>query len=173
MIKQFKKSLSLILCTMLIAAMALFTTGCGGDKTGNNTEGPVNHENSQAESQVEQQDSQTESQADEQNSQKETKVLGEGEHQFTFKVTDEDGKETVFEIHTDKTKVGEALLDLQLISGDEGAYGLYVKTVNGITVDYNVDKTYWAFYVDGEYATTGVDTTDITEGATYSFKVEK
>ena len=183
MMKQFKKSFSLILCIMLIAAMALFTTGCGGNKTGNNTEGPVNQENSQAqqqseqqdlqtESELQQQDSQSENQAQQQNSQEIT-VLGEGQHQFMFTVTDADGKETIFEIHTDKTKVGEALLDLELLSGDEGAYGLYVKTVNGITADYDKDKTYWAFYVNGEYATTGVDTTDIIEGTTYSFKVEK
>ena len=47
------------------------------------------------------------------------------------------------------------------------------KTVNGITADYDVDQTYWAFYVDGEYAMTGVDATDIVEGSQYMFKVEK
>ena len=49
----------------------------------------------------------------------------------------------------------------------------YVKKVNGITADYDADQTYWAFYVNGEYATAGVDSTTIEEGATYSFKVEK
>ena len=78
-----------------------------------------------------------------------------------------------FEIHTDKTIVGEALLDLELIEGDMGDFGLYVKTVNGITADYDTDGTYWAFYVNGEYAMTGVDMTDIVDGDTYSFKVEK
>ena len=34
------------------------------------------------------------------------------------------------------------------------------------------DGKYWAFYVNGEYASAGVDATDITEGATYAFKVE-
>ena len=48
-----------------------------------------------------------------------------------------------------------------------------MKTVNGITADYDVDQTYWAFYVNGEYATSGADTTAIEEGAAYSFKVEK
>ena len=46
------------------------------------------------------------------------------------------------------------------------------KTVNGVTVDYDTDGKYWAFYVDGEYAATGVDSTDITAGATYTFKAE-
>lgn len=56
--------------------------------------------------------------------------------------------------------------------GEDSEYGLYVKTVNGVTVDYDQDGKYWAFYVDGEYAATGVDSTDITAGATYTFKAE-
>ena len=69
--------------------------------------------------------------------------------------------------------VGDALTELNLISGDEGDYGLYVKTVNGITADYDTDGSYWAFYVNNEYAQTGVDLTPITEGDYYSFKIEK
>ena len=92
---------------------------------------------------------------------------------FYFVVVDGEGNETKFEIQTDKTTVGEALLEEGLIAGEEGAYGLYVKTVNGITADYDVDKTYWAFYINGEMAMTGVDATKIEDGATYSFEVAK
>ena len=100
-------------------------------------------------------------------------VLGEGKTQFDFSVVDKDGKETKMEIHTDKKTVGEALLELELIEGEESEYGLYVKKVNGITADYDVDKTYWAFYINDEYAMTGVDATEIKEGEKYTFKVEK
>ena len=100
-------------------------------------------------------------------------VLGEGQTMFLFTVVDKDGNETNFEIHTDKETVGEALLDLELIAGEDGEFGLYVKEVNGIIADYDVDQTYWAFYVDGEYAMSGVDATTIEEGKTYAFKVEK
>ena len=100
------------------------------------------------------------------------RVLGEGETTFHFTVTDSEGNETRFEIHTDKKTVGAALTELDLIAGETGAYGLYVKTVNGVTVDYDTDKKYWAFYIDGQYASTGVDSTDIVSGSTYSFKVE-
>ena len=93
--------------------------------------------------------------------------------EFTFKVTDADGKETDFTINTDKKTVGEALLDKGLIAGDESEYGLYVKTVNGVTLDYDKDGMYRAFYINGEYAQTGVDSTDITAGAEYAFKAEK
>lgn len=140
-----KKFTSWLLCMMLIVAMAL-TAGCGEKKQENN---------SSAGQEVS------------------ANVLGEGKTQFNFTVVDKDGKETAFEIHTDKATVGEALLELGLIEGEEGAYGLYVKKVNGITADYDVDQTYWAFYVNGEYGMTGVDVTNIEAGATYSFKVEK
>ena len=94
-------------------------------------------------------------------------VMGEGATSFYLTVKDVDGTVTKFQINTDATTVGEALLALELIAGDESDYGLYVKVVNGITADYDVDKSYWAFYIDGEYAQTGVDATDIVAGTTY------
>lgn len=72
-----------------------------------------------------------------------------------------------FTLHTDKSTVGEALIEHSLISGEEGAYGLYVKKVNGITADYDIDQSYWAFYINGEYAMTGIELTDINEGYVY------
>ena len=68
--------------------------------------------------------------------------------------------------------MGEALLEEKLIDGEQGNYGLYIKTVNGILADYDVDGTYWGVYVNGESAVTGVDSIEVTEGATYTFKVE-
>lgn len=123
--------LSVVLCTVLIAAMALSMTAC----TDNNT--PA------------------------------------GTATFTFQVVDGDGKQTDFTVTTDKATVGEALLDEGLIAGEQGAYGLYVKQVNGITADYDVDGTYWAFYIYGEMAPTGVDSTPVEDGAVYMFKIEK
>lgn len=146
-----KKTLSLILCTVLIAAMALLTTGCSDNK---NQEIP-----------------QTSAPAIQPGGA--IPVMGEGENVFVFSIFDKDGKETAYEIHTDKTIVGEALQELGLIDGEAGQYGLYVKTVNGITVDYDKDGAYWAFYIDGEYAMSGVDVTEIEAGRSYAFKVEK
>lgn len=134
------KSLSLSVCIVLIAVMALFTTGCNDGKT----------VSTPSEAQVSSQTA-----------------------EFTLKVTDADGKETDFTINSDKKTVGEALLDKGLIAGDESEYGLYVKTVNGVTLDYDKDGMYWAFYENGQYASKGVDSTDITAGAEYAFKAEK
>lgn len=96
-----------------------------------------------------------------------------GEKSFTFIVTDLEGNDTSFSVTSAKKTVGDALVDEGLIEGTESDYGLYVTVVNGITADWDKDQTYWAFYIDGDYATTGVDQTDITDGATYSFVLTK
>lgn len=93
--------------------------------------------------------------------------LGEGAKVLTVECT-AGGKTVTFTIHTDAATVGEALKPLGLITGDESEFGMYVKTVNGMAADYDADGYYWAFYADGEYAPTGVDSTDIAEGVTYS-----
>lgn len=99
--------------------------------------------------------------------------LGSGKSRFVFEVVDGEGNVTSFNVHTDETVVGEALQEYGLISGEEGAYGIYIKEVNGIIADYEIDGTYWAFYVDGEMSMKGADQVEIVEGATYSFRVEK
>lgn len=91
---------------------------------------------------------------------------------FTFECLGLDGTLQTFEIHTEEATVGTALLAEGLIDGEEGPYGLYVKTVCGMTADYETDGRYWAFYIDGEYATCGVDTTPIEEGHVYRFAIE-
>ncbi len=99
-------------------------------------------------------------------------TLGEGEKTVTLQVCAEEQTVT-FTVKTDKETVGDALLDNELISGDESQYGLYIKVVNGITAEYDVNSSYWAFYVNGEYATSGVDTTDIDESAVYKLEYTK
>lgn len=140
------KSLSLILCIVLIAAMALLTIGCSET---NVTESPSGG-----------------------TIVKDGETIGEGNISFPLTIVDKEGVETTITVKTNATKVGKALTELGIISGEQDDYGLYIKEVNGITADYEVDATYWAFYIDGEYAVTGVDMTDITEGASYTLKIE-
>ena len=98
--------------------------------------------------------------------------LGEGATTLTVQVKAEDHQIT-FTIHTDKTTVGEAMQEHGLLEGEESEYGLYVKKVNGILADYDVDQTYWAFYIEDEYALTGADSTNIEEGETYRLERTK
>lgn len=161
--------LSRILCMMLIVAMALFTVGC--KKTEQETPDGQNAKIT-APTEANQEDVSAEG-AEGGDAASDVTVLGEGKVAFNFSVVDKDGNETKFEIHTDKTTVGDALFEHALIEGEESEYGLYVKKVNGILADYDVDQTYWGFYVNGEYAMSGVDTTNIDAGMNYSLKVSK
>ncbi|MBR2049015.1 MAG: DUF4430 domain-containing protein [Oscillospiraceae bacterium] len=99
--------------------------------------------------------------------------VGSGAVSFPLEIIDKDGNSVKITVSTDKETVGEALLELGLVEGDSGEYGLYIKSVNGIVADYDVDATYWAFYINGEYAMTGVEMTPIAEGDSYLLKVEK
>ena len=151
--KIFSKKLSVTLSIVLIAVVALVIAGCSDNtKTGTLTEPPVS--TTSAEDSVAVTD------------------VGEGQTSFTFIVVDTEGNETTFNVKTDKTIVGDALSDAGLIAGEESEFGLYVKTVNGITVDFDKDGKYWAFYVDDEQSPVGVDSVEIEEGKTYSFKAE-
>lgn len=144
---NIKQMLSFIVCMLLIAAMALFTIGC-------NDNAKQESENSSV-------------------TQTDVKEIGNGKTKLSFVAVDLKGNETEFQVKTDKATVGEALAEHNIIAGEEGSYGLYVKTVNGITLDFDKDGTYWAFYVDGKYAEKGVDQTEINENSVYSFKPEK
>lgn len=92
--------------------------------------------------------------------------LGQGAKTVTVQVQAED-KTVNFTIHTDSATLGEALLEHGLVEGDMGEFGLYIKKVNGILADYDVDQSYWGFYSGGEYMMSGVDTTEISGGESY------
>ena len=76
-------------------------------------------------------------------------------------------KSITFTLNTDKNILGDALLEHNLIDGEESQYGLYIKSVNGIIADYDIDQTYWGFYKNGEYMMTGIDSTEIKSGEHY------
>ena len=165
MTTKFRRTLSVIACIVLIAALALLTVGCS-DKTNGENELPKTNETVQ----------ETISETGEQSadtSANDVTTVGQGQKQFDFSVFDLDGNETKFIVKTDAETVGKALIDAGLIEGEDGPYGLYVKKVNGVLADYDKDQTYWAFYVDGEYGMNGVDKTDIEDGKVYSFRVSK
>jgi len=166
---QLKKLLSVFLCNVLIAAVALFTIGCNDNKIGDgekNTSETTGDNNPESETKS---DNTTESPENDSGA----NVVGQGNVQFAFAVVDKDGNKTEFTVKTDKKYVGEALQDAGLVEGENGPYGLYVKKVNGITADFDVDGTYWAFYVNDQYALTGIDKTEIDPNDVYMMKVSK
>ena len=138
-----KKLLALVLSFVLIAAAAL--TGCSGAPT----------ETTQPLGQV-----------------TNTTELGEGSKSFELTIEDKEGVIHSYRIHTNEEMVGFALIAHELIEGEQGQYGMYIKSVLGQTLDYETDGMYWAFYVNGEYALTGVDQTPIQADTAYLLKAE-
>lgn len=148
---NFKKLLSLIVCIVLVAAIALMLSGCkDNNKTDDTSSGITNTDPLQK-----------------------TVFLGEGETKFDFTVIHKDGSTKSFEISTDKETVGEALAELGIVEGDESEYGLFVTAVDGEKLEYDSDGMWWEFDIDGEMAMSGVDQTPIEHGKEYSFKAAK
>ena len=93
-------------------------------------------------------------------------TFGEGATTVKVEVIAGD-KSVVFTIKTDKSTLGNALLEHSLVEGETSTYGLYIKKVNGIRADYDIDGAYWGFTKGGEYMMTGVDSTTISDGEQY------
>lgn len=151
--ETFKINFRSVLSLVLVAAMVLMFAGCGQKLENEGTTEPSTNQQK-----LETPQSNEESQ----------------ENSFLFEVISLDGTKKEFTVKYDSEKsVGEALVNEGLISGSNGQYGLMVETVDGQKYTYDEDKVYWAFYIDGEYAMTGVDSTPIEDGKTYCFKAEK
>lgn len=74
-----------------------------------------------------------------------------------------DGTTQDHTIKTDAEFLRGALEQEKMVAGDESEYGLFVKTVDGYTVD-DANQEWWRFTKDGEMVETGVDTTPIANG---------
>ena len=97
------------------------------------------------------------------------KTFGEGSKTVTVTVTAEEQMVT-FTIHTDAETLEAAMVENDLVDGDEGAYGLYIKYVNGIRADYNLDGGYyWGLTKDGKTTDYGASGALLADGDTYGF----
>ncbi len=98
--------------------------------------------------------------------------FGTGEKTVTVKVVC--GENSVnLTIHTDKETLADALIEHELVEGDEGAYGLYVKVVNGVKADYDTDMAYWMLNKYGKMADNGVSQENISGGESYELVYTK
>ena len=96
----------------------------------------------------------------------------EGSKAITIEVVDNEKKSTVYELKTDALYLQGAMDEAKGLTyeGDEGQFGLMVHTVNGVKADYNVDQSYWAFYVNGEYCNYGIAEQPVNDQD--AFKIE-
>jgi hypothetical protein len=90
---------------------------------------------------------------------------------FVVEVVPQNGDSARIDVTTAKATLGDALLEKGIIEGEQHPqFGLMVKKVNGILADWDTNGTYWALYIGGDYAMTGVDSTPVEDGAVYTFK---
>ncbi len=68
------------------------------------------------------------------------------------------------------TTNGEYLIDAMndaeglTFSGSESEYGFTISEINGEAADFNIDSSYWAFYVNDEYCNYGISQQVINDG---------
>lgn len=99
----------------------------------------------------------------------------QGSKSVTINVVDDAGSNTSYAVKTDAEFLRQAMdeADGLTYSGDESEYGLMVTEVNGVVADYNVDQSYWAFYVNDDYCNYGVDTQPVTDGDVFRIEYTK
>ena len=90
----------------------------------------------------------------------------EGSKAFTVTVVHADGSEKKFDYRTDAEKLGGFLEEKGLIDSQGADQGMF-HTVDGEKADWNVNQSYWAFYIGEDYAMTGIYDTLIEDGAAY------
>jgi len=95
-------------------------------------------------------------------------VVGTGKTSFTVEITGINGETKTYTVKTDEKTVGDALLKAGLTTDTEAIY-----TLDGITPDWDADRTYWAFYVNGENFYQGAFNAGIDKNNVYKFIVEK
>lgn len=89
------------------------------------------------------------------------------EKSFTLTVVHRGGSEKEFALTTTQQYLGAELEAAGIIDGEVGQYGLFIKTVDGETVD-DSKQEWWCLTKDGEMTETGIDTTPITDGDAFT-----
>ncbi|MCI9072004.1 MAG: DUF4430 domain-containing protein [Lachnospiraceae bacterium] len=99
----------------------------------------------------------------------------QGAKSITIEVVDNHGDSTMYDLQTDAEYLRQAMEEAQGLefSGSESEYGMMVDTVNGVTADWNVDQSYWGFFVNGEYCNYGIETQPVTDGDAFQIIYSK
>ena len=89
-----------------------------------------------------------------------------GEKTISVEIVHADGSEKKLSISTDAETLRAALEPEGILAGEDGPYGMFVKTVDGESVDDALQQ-WWCFTKGGESLMTGVDDTMIADGDAY------
>ena len=92
------------------------------------------------------------------------------EKTFTIQVVHSDGTVLEKELTTQQTYLANALFDASLLTEEEGLEtGMYT-IVDGEEASWEKAQAYWGFFVNGDYAIEGMNTTEIEDGAVYKLE---
>ncbi len=94
-----------------------------------------------------------------------------GEKSITLDIIFAEGSLKRRTINTTEENLRAALEAEGLIAGDESAYGMFVKTVDGVTANED-EEEWWCLTKNGEQHNSGVDTTVIADGDKYEFTLK-
>lgn len=89
-----------------------------------------------------------------------------GAKEITVKVVHGDGTEKEFTYQTDAEYLGEVIISEGLVEGEDGQYGLFIKTVDGETVD-DSKQQWWCITKGGGQVNTSADLAPIADGDVY------
>ncbi len=89
-----------------------------------------------------------------------------GSKTVTVEVIHRDASLKTFEYRTDREYLGELLTDESLADGEDGAYGMFITTVDGETAD-DTAQEWWCITKDGEMLNTSADQTPLADGDKY------
>lgn len=99
----------------------------------------------------------------------------QGAKSITIEVVDNNANSTMYDVHTDAEYLRQAMEEADGLefSGSESEYGMMVETVNGVTADWNVDQSYWGFFVNGDYCNYGIDSQPVADGDAFQIIYSK
>lgn len=86
-----------------------------------------------------------------------------GDKEIAVKVSALENGEKSFTYQTDAEYLGEVLTANKLIEGEDGQYGLFITTANGVKAD-DSKQQWWCITKGGEQVNTSVDQTPIQDG---------
>ena len=98
----------------------------------------------------------------------------EGAKSIVIEVVDDQGESTEYTVQTDAEYLQQAMDEAEGLTydGEEGDYGFTVYMVNDVTADFNVDASYWSFYVNGEYCSYGISEQPVADGDEFTIQYE-
>ena len=97
-----------------------------------------------------------------------------GSKEITIEVVNKAQESVVYEVKTDAEYLQQAMEEAEGLTFDgyESEYGYSVTAINGEVADFNVDASYWSFYVNDGYCNYGISAQPVEDGDAFRIVYE-